>query len=40
MALEVIRIVNQFYEARSENMKIISEIWKIEDDLDQQKWTK
>jgi hypothetical protein len=30
-ALEVIRTVNRFYEARSKNTKIISEIGKIED---------
>jgi hypothetical protein len=39
-ALESIRTVNRFYEARSENTKIISEIGKIEDDLQQQYWTK
>jgi hypothetical protein len=30
-ALEAIRTVNRFYQARSENTKIISEIGKIED---------
>jgi hypothetical protein len=39
-ALEAIRTVNRFYEARSENMKIISEIGKIEDDLEKQYRTK
>jgi hypothetical protein len=38
--LEAIRTANRFYEARSENTKIISEIGKIEDDLEQQYWTK
>jgi predicted DNA-binding protein with PD1-like motif len=38
-ALEAIRTVNSFYEARSENMKIISGIGKI-DDLEKQYWTK
>jgi hypothetical protein len=39
-ALEAIRTVNRFCEARSENKKIISEIGKIEDDLEKQYWTK
>jgi hypothetical protein len=39
-ALEAIRTVNRFYGARSENTKIISEIGKIEDDLEKQYWTK
>jgi hypothetical protein len=39
-ALEAIRTVNRFYESRSENTKIISEIGKIEDDLEKQYWTK
>jgi hypothetical protein len=39
-ALEAIRTVNRFYETRSENTKIISEIEKIEDDLEKQYWTK
>jgi hypothetical protein len=39
-ALEAIRTVNRFYEARSENTKIISEIGKIEDNLEKQYWTK
>jgi hypothetical protein len=39
-ALEAIRTVNPFYEARSEKTKIISEIGKIEDDLEKQYWTK
>jgi hypothetical protein len=39
-ALEAIRTVNYFYETRSENMKIISEIGKIKDDLEKQYWTK
>jgi hypothetical protein len=39
-ALEAIRTVNRFYEARSENTKIISEIGKIEADLEKQYWTK
>jgi hypothetical protein len=39
-ALEAIRTVNRFYEARSEHTKIISEIGKIEDDLEKQYWTK
>jgi hypothetical protein len=39
-ALEAISYLNQFYEARSENMKIISEIGKIEGNLDQQYWAK
>jgi hypothetical protein len=39
-ALDAIRTVNQFYEARSEYTKIISEIGKIEDDLEKQYWTK
>jgi hypothetical protein len=39
-ALEAIRTVNRFYEARSENTKIISEIGKIEGDLEKQCWRK
>jgi hypothetical protein len=39
-ALETIGTVNRFYEARSENTKIISEIGKIKDDLEKQYWTK
>jgi hypothetical protein len=39
-ALEAIGTVNRFYEARSENTKIISEIGKIEGDLEKQYWTK
>jgi hypothetical protein len=39
-ALETIRAVNRFYEARSENTKIFSEIRKIEDDLEKQYWTR
>jgi hypothetical protein len=38
-ALEAIRTVNRFYETRSENTKIISEIGEIEDDLEKQYWT-
>jgi hypothetical protein len=38
-ALEAIRTVNRFYEARSEKTKIIFEIGKIEDDLEKQNWT-
>jgi hypothetical protein len=33
-ALEATGTVNRFYEARSENTKIISETGKIEDDLE------
>jgi hypothetical protein len=39
-ALEAIRTVNRFYEARSENTKIISDTGKIEDELQKQYWTK
>jgi hypothetical protein len=39
-ALEAIRTVNRFYEARSQNTKIIYEIGKIEDDLEKQYWSK
>jgi hypothetical protein len=39
-ALEAIRTVNRFYEARSKYTKIISEIGKIEDDLEKQYWSK
>jgi hypothetical protein len=39
-ALEAIWSLNQFYEATSENMKIVSEIGKIEGNIDQQYWTK
>jgi hypothetical protein len=39
-ALEATGTVNRFYEARSENTKIISELGKIEDDLVKQYWTK
>jgi hypothetical protein len=35
-ALEATGTVNRFYEARSEKTKIISEIGKIEDDLEKQ----
>jgi hypothetical protein len=39
-ALEAIGTVIRFYEARSENTKIISETGKIEDDLEKWYWTK
>jgi hypothetical protein len=39
-APESIRTINQFYEARSENTKTISEIGKIEDDSEKQYWIK
>jgi hypothetical protein len=39
-ALEAIRTVNRFYEARSENTIIISETGKIEVDLEKQYWAK
>jgi hypothetical protein len=39
-AFEAIRTGNRFYEARSENTRIIPEIGKIEDDLEKQYWTK
>jgi hypothetical protein len=39
-ALEAIGNVNRVYEARSENTEIISEIGKIEDNLEKQYWTK
>jgi hypothetical protein len=38
-ALEAIKTVNRFYEARSKNKKIISEIREIEDDLEKQYWS-
>jgi hypothetical protein len=39
-ALEAFWTVNQFYEVRSENTEITSEIGKIEDDLEKQYWIK
>jgi hypothetical protein len=37
-ALEAIRIVNRFYEARAGNSKIVSQIMGIEGHLENQYW--